>query len=260
MKTKSEIINSVYPVTHLEVYESGIEVIRGNNIPDRPLNPVDAKRGAIQELSRSSSNRLAFLVRTTKAQFLSMMTLSYGRQFPIVGKESKGHLKSMLRELTDYYDGLGYVWWLEFQDRGAIHYHILLTHNPTRYCREWTAYQWASISTPNVKYSDIKTKTEVHMRRQVERVHMHKSAWQRLRSTEGAARYTAKYATKQKQKIVPKGVRAVGRFWGANRVVTDYRRDSHKVDITNNDEAVDLVRRYRPDVADWDVLPKFIFR
>jgi hypothetical protein len=40
--------------------------------------------------------------------------------------------------------------------------------------------------------------------------------WEVIKKTDGAVRYVAKYAKKQKQKEVPEGYQNVGRFWGTS--------------------------------------------
>ena len=57
------------------------------------------------------------------------------------------------------------------------------------------------------------------------RVHIHPSAWELIRSQDGAARYALKYATKPHQKKVPEDFQDVGRFWGCSRDISRSARE-----------------------------------
>jgi hypothetical protein len=56
--------------------------------------------------------------------YCSMITLTYGRDFPS-DHDSKKHLDTFLKRLRRLHPTCKYVWVAEKQKRGAIHYHIL---------------------------------------------------------------------------------------------------------------------------------------
>lgn len=56
--------------------------------------------------------------------YCSMITLSYGKEFP-TDHESKKHLDTFLKRLRRLHKDCKYLWVAEKQKRGAIHYHIL---------------------------------------------------------------------------------------------------------------------------------------
>lgn len=157
-------------------------------------------RKEIVELTRESLGRMVFLLQNTETRFLSMVTLTYPGDYESDGKVVKGHLNRFLSWARA--KGFGrYVWFLEFQRRGAPHFHVLLENDATEYREEISRRWYAAVGSGDEKHLRAGTNTE------------------RLRSEDGAARYAAKYASKIEQKRVPIEYTNVGRFWGASRDV-----------------------------------------
>lgn len=73
--------------------------------------------------------------------YCSMLTLSYGKNFP-TDHESKKHLDTFLKRLRRVHPNCKYVWVAEKQKRGAIHYHIL---TPYYTKKEWLNNAWNNI-------------------------------------------------------------------------------------------------------------------
>lgn len=158
-----------------------------------------------------------------------------------------------------------YVWFLEFQRRGAPHFHILLTlQGPGRCERELVAEIWSKIAEPlDLAYTGISSPygrknavMGISTRDNVFKQHRRQRTWEALRSEEGAARYALKYALKAHQKSVPAGYRDVGRFWGASRGVRVSDVDFYPATEREAREAISLLGR---DVRGFEVLPKLIF-
>jgi len=170
----------------------------------RPLL-FKAKSGAgtgnknkITRLSASSLKRLAFFASNTTQQFNVMITLTYPDVYPTNGKEVKRHLNIMLTRLRKRYPSIKYLWFLEFQSRGAPHLHLLVSVSFVPY--DWIREAWYEIvGSGDVKHFDAGTKVE------------------RVRKNRGAKHYAVKYAMKCEQKDVPCNYRDVGRFWGHSR-------------------------------------------
>lgn len=157
-------------------------------------------RGACREFSQRSRMNLQETVRNTEASWGSMACLSYPAEFPVDGRGVKKHLRAFLEAgKRRYGSGVDYLWFLEFQKRGAPHIHVLWGKEVAVDC-EWLAATWFRI----VGSGDSK-----HYR-----VHCHKKQWQEVYSADGCERYVAKYAHKTFQKVVPEGFENVGRFWG----------------------------------------------
>lgn len=181
-------------------------------------------RGEIQSFSDSSRARLRKYLRETRADYKSMVTLTYPRDCGFDGSASKEHLRRFLQELrrgtkhgTDKWSAF---WFLEFQKRGAIHFHILCTNF---YHYEWIAKKW---------YDIVGSGQEDHLQAgtRIEKIRAGRN---------GIASYCAKYAAKFDQKLIPEGFGWVGRFWG----VSGYRdRLSAATYITPGLEGRNLVK------------------
>lgn len=132
----------------------------------------------MSSFTRPSRNRLIREISSYGKLVPIFITLTYGSDFPD-GKESKKHLdrwwKRVTREFPDYWA----VWKLEFQKRGAPHYHLLIysQKNKPRIPKEWVASSWSEV----VGDSSIeKTATRVES----------------LRSHRGGIWYATKYLAK----------------------------------------------------------------
>lgn len=157
-------------------------------------------RDDIYEFSAASRKRLAFVASNTAVEFVTMATLTYPRTFPVDGKESKRHLKMMIQRLRRKVPDLQYLWFMEFQKRGAPHYHMLFDCQEGEIGKVWLSRAW---------YEVVDSGDEKHMR-----------AGTRLeRVRKDARRYAIKYASKMHQKEVPKNYRNCGRFFGYSKRV-----------------------------------------
>lgn len=194
---------TIVGVTGIEILRKDIRVKVGirpgiQMIPSR--NGFGGRRGACREFSQRSRMNLQEAVRNTEVSWGSMACLSYPAEFPIDGRRVKKHLRAFLEAAKRRYgSGVDYLWFLEFQKRGAPHIHILFGKQ-VEVDRKWLAASWFRI----VGSGDPK-----HYR-----VQCHKKQWQEVYSEDGCERYVAKYAHKTFQKVVPEGFENVGRFWG----------------------------------------------
>jgi hypothetical protein len=82
------------------------------------------------------------------------------------------------------------IWFLEFQKRGAPHFHFLAT--------DWLPKQFIALAWSRISGADLRACSRV----------------EGLRHPEAAGAYAAKYACKKDQKTVPPEYQDVGRFWG----------------------------------------------
>ena len=85
------------------------------------------RRDVVNEFSAAARRRLLALfnrmdLRSVKAVFL---TLTYGQEFPSP-RDAKRHLRRFLERLRRRWPGCSAVWRLEFQERGAPHFHLVL--------------------------------------------------------------------------------------------------------------------------------------
>ena len=150
------------------------------------------ERTAIKGFTPCSGGRLRRYVDNYHANFCGMVTLTYGEAWPRDGKIVKKQLSAWFERVRrlGYFDKHSLVWWLEFQERGAPHIHMVITGWISR---RWVAQSWADI-TKGVEEACTRVES--------------------LRNPDAAGSYAAKYAAKGDQKEVPDGFINVGRFWG----------------------------------------------
>lgn len=159
-------------------------------------------RSYISGFTAGSSGRMRRYLRECLPDYKFMLTLTYPGFFPSNGQTVKHHLKRFLQELKRYVARCGgdverfsAFWFLEFQGRGAPHYHLFLTD---QFPKDWVATTWYFI----VGSDDVR----------------HQQAGTRIESIRagraGIMAYAAKYAVKNEQKVVPTDYENVGRFWG----------------------------------------------
>jgi hypothetical protein len=115
--------------------------------------------------------------------------------YPSNGPEVKCHLNSILQYLRR--KGALYFWVLEFQDRGAPHYHILVN-------------KWIPKGELSDRWFRIVNSGDLD--------HLHYGTRiEAIRDKGKIKGYLNKYMCKREQKIVPEGFEKVGRFWGHTR-------------------------------------------
>lgn len=127
---------SVRHRTKLLVYPCDLKVKRRIQVvpPDSPhphTHPLHhtplkrgAKRGKIVAYSPSAARRFRHLLRNTTVRFRAHLVLTYGASWPSDGHVLKRHLRALVQVLRRR--KCKGVWKLEFQKRGAPHFHILL--------------------------------------------------------------------------------------------------------------------------------------
>ena len=256
-------INIFFPVSGLTLYPGGITVIRACTIEVWGKTHKH-ERGKIVKISNRSLNRLALIIRSSKVQFRSVMTLTYGANYPLSGKVVKRHLNAFLTDSKRKFGKFDYVWVIEFQARGAPHFHMATTlPEPTFPEREIFADMWARISTPEkwmycpFHYHGQTNRGQVELRTDlaVWDTHLHHKAWERVKSEDGMSRYFAKYANKIRQKEVPEHFRDVGRFWGVSKGVTlPLGLRFHGTE----EEVRQLLWLKGRDTKKWEILPKTV--
>ena len=101
------------------------------------LNPVKGtgkpggggRRGEIREFSKASRRRLMKLINTInrgKIQKPYFVTLTYPSTWPTSARTWKAHLRALRERIKRKYGKVPAIWRLEFQKRGAPHFHLLL--------------------------------------------------------------------------------------------------------------------------------------
>lgn len=100
------------------------------------------KRGTISVFSAESRYRLFRLLHQLTFERITFCTLTYPDEFPVDKKIYKAHLKEYRRRFERLYGAVRGVWRLEFQKRGAPHYHIMYLDMPyvpvDAWCNLWS--------------------------------------------------------------------------------------------------------------------------
>ena len=206
---------------HFYLRDVRVEIVGLKSVPPDKEPP---ERQDIREWTAKSRKRLLWLVNNSGVEWKTMLTVTYGKTWPIIGRTSQVHLANLIRSLKRQFPELLYLWVKEYQERGAQHFHVLLSIRPheqpnMRYrhsdgtkgkgpwgWREW--HKWVS-------------------RRWQESIKNFRSAdglkagcrWELLEHADGGARYISQYAQKKEQKIVPEHAVLPGRWWGHSRAV-----------------------------------------
>lgn len=187
-----------------------IEKFDGNGVFDL------SGRGEITAFSRSSRYRMCRFLRETETEYRTFITLTYPGE---IGKNddraSKNDLRTFIQRLRRNVllrnDGrfFSVFWFLEFQDRGAIHYHLFCTHG---FDIEFLRSAWADCVVRRFESGKSKgfKSTWIAAYNSGSRIESIRSG------REGIQAYAAKYASKFDQKLIPTDffTKGVGRFWG----------------------------------------------
>jgi hypothetical protein len=160
-----------------------------------------AERASIVGFSATSGSRMGRYLRECTADYRYMHTLTYPSAFPTDGRIVKEHLRRYLQSIARLAaangraSGCSQFWFLEFQKRGAPHFHIFTT-------------EFVSFETCRVLWYDIVGSGDSR----------HLSAGIRVErlilGKKGMVSYAKKFARKTVQKDVPTEYKNVGRFWG----------------------------------------------
>lgn len=154
-----------------------------------------------------------------------MITLTYPKDYPMNGEIVKAHLHKFLLWLT--YHGYKYIWVLEFQERGAPHFHILVDKEIPH---QKVAQSWYRIvGSGDEKH--LKAGTEVRA----------------IRAKDSIGYYLTTYMEKARQKSVPPEYEKVGRFWGSSKgllIEKKMKIYGKREDIYKLKKSLRIARRY----------------
>lgn len=185
--------------------------------------PTRVKRGAIRAFSSHSRRRLWRLFGTVDCRDLPpplFINLTYPDAWPDE-RAVKRHLDVFWKRFAKWWRKrtgrrLPAIWRLEYQRRGAPHFHILALLGPIDSALElllhrWIAWNWCQVVSPHLPDDELRASDHY-------RVHVYRgrnrNGWavQLLRSWRGARSYLSKYLAKyDPSEAYPEGV---GRFWG----------------------------------------------
>jgi len=152
-------------------------------------------RGTVRGFSRQSRKRLIDLIHQVDRSRTGVplfVTLTYPREWPSDWREYKGHLHTWLKRLERRYPGASVIWRLEYQKRGAPHYHVLVFGVPYL-PHKWVSRTWFEV---------VGSGDDRHLAAGTEVA--------KVRTWRGASFYCAKYLGK----LCEFGTVDTGRMWG----------------------------------------------
>lgn len=194
-------------------------------------------RGVVTKFSASSRRRMASLLmqipienlaqsgKRAKSAQLFFVTLTYGQRWPNDWERYKNDLRAFRERLTYWLHekGIHYscIWKLEYQKRGAPHFHLLVyLTKPFRVSSllAYVASKWVNIASKDFDYPPeyIKTMLRVHTGKQSKTtgkcvLPVYDDGSGRVRS------YLLKYMSKESENIVDENTGEIlqtGRTWG----------------------------------------------
>jgi len=213
------------PVWCYHVYSKDAHVSR--YYPTTPTPATDpGVRKAIFEFSDKSRAHLDHICCNSGHRIKAQVCLTYHDQNPTDGEQIKRDLDRFLKSYRRRFPGEGYLWVLEFQNRGVPHFHLFLTVMPSREMQKKFARSWVKITNgTNNQYW----------------FHARRHAWMKWNMDNG--KYATKYVEKQEQKNVPQAFQNVGRFWGCSRNIHP------KPDLFGSAEVANLTKN---NPTPWD--------
>jgi hypothetical protein len=163
-------------------------------------NSGKSKRGVVQGFSTRSRSRLMAKISQIKKHHLPLfVTLTYPDKYPVEWEEFKADLHRFMVAIRKKYPTVGLIWKLEFQKRGAAHYHCMLWGLDEETAREYIPALWFKIAG----HGD-----EKHLK--FHRGELGNSPCvEGVRSWRGVKSYASKYLAKLDQRT-----ENTGRFWG----------------------------------------------
>lgn len=153
-------------------------------------------RGKVTSFTRRSRSRMLRHFSQIDRDVLSsslLVTLTYPRSFPTDACTYRRHFHSFSKRLLRAFPSASATWKLEFQSRGAAHYHLIVSGVPF-IAKGWLSRAWYAV----VGSDDIR---HLHAGTQIERCDSHRKA----------LAYAAKYVAKIS---VGPSANHEGRFWG----------------------------------------------
>jgi hypothetical protein len=199
----------------MRVCRNGIELRSDGRLRERLPNgyavivhrkSLSKPRGKIRAWSVTSARRLAFITANADLFFRSHLTLTYRavqESWESVGDRNLRFVKRCRADLHRFLRCIRreigeYLWVREFQQRGAVHFHVL---SELEVAQERAAAAWCRATN------------QAHD----EAVLRHGVQADAIRSQNGARSYVSRYIGKERQKELPEGVDGAGRWWGRSR-------------------------------------------
>ena len=156
-------------------------------------------RGKITGFSDGSRRRMLEMMNKLTFESMTFVTLTYPAVFPADGRQVKEHLRRFRARLEKRFGKLTVVWRMEYQERGAPHFHLILLDAPF-ICRWWLSKAW-------VDSNDTKSMLNFRYGTNIKGIAL-------KGDTQKIINYVCKYAGKVEEHERNEGNEWCGRFWG----------------------------------------------
>jgi len=185
--------------------------------------PREWRRGTVQTFSARSRSRMLQSLAKTDRRAVSddglFVTLTYPREWPPTTRACKNHLESFRKRINRLYPRAWFYWKLEYQKRGAEHFHLLMFNMPT-VNPEWFKDTWHDI---------VKLGNHWHTE--------YGADVKKMDNWKQAGAYCSKYAAKVDESTSNDGS---GRYWG---IATRKNRVENVVEVEISDGEMFAIRR-----------------
>ena len=179
---------------HVTFYRGGGLVTVARSKPGGPRRRVGGPRSTITTFTRASRRRLMRTVaRVRKSALPVFVTLTYPGEYSDDPTVWKRDLKVFWQRMARRFPRAAFVWRLEFQRRGAPHFHLLVWGVRYAELRAFVPVAW---------YEVVGSGDDKHLRAgtRVEHIRSHNQV--------------LRYAAKELGKVVQVTLTDVGRWWG----------------------------------------------
>jgi hypothetical protein len=184
----------------VKVFERDVKIhFSPRNLPK--VSKCSQRRSRIVNFSKRSARRLRFVIRNSENLWKAFLTLTYPADFPCDGRKTKKQLNAFLQYLRR--KDIKFTWVLEFQSRGAPHYHLIVSDFIHKY------------DLSQVWYRIVGSGDEKHLKAG--------TGIEAIKSKGHLYGYLSNYIKKLDQKTPPEGFENVGRFWGSSRKLLTFQ-------------------------------------
>lgn len=178
------------PAYYFSVYADLVKFKRAN----QPA-PKGGIRGQIKGFSRAARKRLLeTIAKIRRDDVTQFVTLTYPGEYSPDPLRWKRDLATFIKRLKRAQPNCAGIWRLEFQKRGAPHFHIILygTTTNAKRLRQWVSLAWYEIvGSGDIRHKNVGTRVDP------------------IKSRRHAVNYASKYAAKIADDVNP-----TGRQWG----------------------------------------------
>lgn len=217
-----EIDNILKSDRNTIIYHPGAQLIKIKQ-PRGASEGNPSKRGNIQTFSAKSRRNLMNLMATLDRENLPLfVTLTYPKKYPDPVR-SKRDLKVFIQRIKRLWPDVGYIWKLEFQKRGAPHFHLFM----------WGVdYESALGSISNIWFDVCKTGDPKHL--------LAGTNVERIRDPRGIMCYASKYLGKVIEEDLPE---ELGRLWGRGGKIPIIGGEEFKISDNDSYRLLRYLRR-----------------